>query len=345
MSGCVGCGRCITWCPAGIDVRAELLAVAPPPVEAPAAGATLAATATATATPAASVATAPGPTIRQTPDVLPSIADLPPTYQRAFVVERHRETVDVVTLRLESDDPTLLAGRPGQFVMAALPAFSAAPISVSRFRDDGLDLTVRAVGAATRAICALRRGDSLGLRGPLGRGWPIEEAAGRDVLVVTGGIGLAPLRPLVDGLLAERTRFGEITLLYGARTPGDRLFVDELSTLGGRPDLVVEQTVDRAGPEWFGRVGVVTPLLDEARWNGSKVTAFICGPERMMEATVEVLRDRGVPDERVWLTLERHMECGVGLCGHCQLGPVFVCRDGPVVSLAELGPAFGREGL
>ena len=344
MSGCVGCGRCITWCPVGIDVRAELLAVAPPPVEV-ADPVMLAATAATAPSPAPVAVTAPVAAARPAPEALPSIIDLPPTYQRAFVVERHRETVDVVTLRLETDDPGLLAGRPGQFVMVALPAFSAAPISVSRFRDDGLDLTVRAVGAATRAICALRRGDSVGLRGPLGRGWPIEKAEGHDVLVVTGGIGLAPLRPLVDGLLAERTRFGEITLLYGARTPGDRLFVDELSTLGGRPDLVVEQTVDRAGPEWFGRVGVVTPLLDEARWDGSKVTAFICGPERMMEATVKMLRERGVPDERVWLTLERHMECGVGLCGHCQLGPLFVCRDGPVVSLAELGPAFGREGL
>jgi len=340
MSGCVGCGRCITWCPVGIDVRAELLAVAPPAVEAPAADAlarTTMATLVAETTP---VVLAP-----PAAEGIPPVADLRPTYHRAFVVERRRETVDVVTLRLETDDPELLAGKPGQFVMAALPAFSAAPISVSRFRDDGLDLTVRAVGAATRAIWASRRGESIGLRGPLGRGWPLDEAAGRDVLVVTGGIGLAPLRPLVDALLADRTRFGEITLLYGARTPADRLYVEELSTLGGRPDLVVEQTVDRAGPEWLGRVGVVTPLLDEARWDGSKVTAFICGPERMMTATVAILRDRGVPDERVWLTLERHMECGVGLCGHCQLGPLFVCRDGPVVSLAELGPAFGQEGL
>ncbi|HEY6569112.1 MAG TPA: 4Fe-4S dicluster domain-containing protein, partial [Candidatus Limnocylindrales bacterium] len=323
MSGCVGCGRCITWCPVGIDVRDELLAVAPPPV----------------------VAVEPSPAPRTAPRTLPVLDGLEPTYARAFVVERQRETHDVVTLRLEVDDPALRAGRPGQFVMAALPAFSAAPISVSRFTPDGLELTIRAAGAATRALCALRRGDSLGVRGPLGRGWPVEAAYGRDVVIVTGGIGMAPLRPLVDAVVAERDRFGAVRLMYGARTPGDRLFVDELSRLEGRPDVDVGQTVDRAGPEWLGRVGVVTELFDRATWDGAGATAFICGPERMMEATVDVLRERGMTDDRIHVTLERHMECGVGLCGHCQLGKAFVCRDGPVFSLAELGPAFGREGL
>ena len=177
------------------------------------------------------------------------------------------------------------------------------------------------------------------------KGAPVDAAAGHDVLVVTGGIGLAPLRPLVDALLAERARFREIRLLYGARSPADRLYVEELSELGARPDLDVGQIVDRAGPDWFGRVGVVTGLFDQGHLDGPNAVAFLCGPERMMTATVDVLRDRGVTDDRIFLTLERHMECGVGLCGHCQLGPSFVCRDGPVFSLAELGPAFGREGL
>jgi NAD(P)H-flavin reductase len=260
-------------------------------------------------------------------------------------VERHRETLDSVTLRLATDDPAVLAGKPGQFVMAALPAFSAVPISISRFHPDGIELTIRAAGAASRALYGLHRGDSLGLRGPMGRGWPVDAAAGRDVVVVTGGIGLAPLRSLMDALLADRTRFREIRLLYGARSPADRLYVDELSELGARPDMEVGQIVDRAGPEWLGRVGVVTSLFDVARLDGPNATAFICGPERMMEATVKVLRDRGVTDDQVYLTLERHMECGVGLCGHCQLGKAFVCRDGPVFSLAELGPAFAQEGL
>ena len=334
MSGCVGCGRCITWCPVGIDVREELMAVAPPPV------ATVEAVRTpGPAGPATSAA------LRTATMPRPAVMEAPPTYSRAFVLEHRRETIDTVTLRLETDDPDLLAGRPGQFVMAALPAFSAAPISVSRFQPDGLELTIRAAGAATRAMCGLRRGDSLGLRGPLGRGWPVEAAAGRDVVIVTGGIGLAPLRPLVDALLSDRTRFREIRLLYGARSPADRLYVDELSELAARPDMEVGQIVDRAGPEWFGRVGVVTGLFDVARLDGPNTTVFICGPERMMEATVKVLRGRGVTDDQIFVTLERHMECGVGLCGHCQLGKTFVCRDGPVFSLTEMGPAFGREGI
>ena len=159
MSGCVGCGRCITWCPVGIDVRDELLAVAPPPLDVP---------------PPATATVAPRPMVPAVGRPLPVIEALPPTYARAFVVEHRRETHDVVTLRLEVDDPALRGGRPGQFVMAALPAFSAAPISVSRFLPDGLELTIRGAGAATRALCGLRRGDSLGVRGPLGRGWPVD---------------------------------------------------------------------------------------------------------------------------------------------------------------------------
>lgn len=338
MSGCVGCGRCITWCPVGIDIRDGLLTIAPAPIgEVAASGPNV--TAAPSAAPARSVALA---TVGTPLPVLDAIA---PTYARAFVVERRRETLDTVTLRLQTDDPALLAGRPGQFVMAALPAFSAAPISVSRFHPDGLELTIRAAGAATRALCGLRRGDSLGLRGPMGRGWPVEAAAGHDVVLITGGIGLAPLRPLVDALLADRTRFREISLLYGARSPADRLYVEELSDLAARPDLDVGQIVDRAGPDWFGRVGVVTSLFDQGHLDGARAVAYICGPERMMEATVEVLRDRGVSDDRIFVTMERHMECGVGLCGHCQLGKAFVCRDGPVFSLAELGPDFAREGL
>jgi NAD(P)H-flavin reductase len=150
---------------------------------------------------------------------------------------------------------------------------------------------------------------------------------------------------LIDAIVAERPRFGAVRLYLGARTPRDRLFVAEMTTLAGRTDLEVEEIVDRAGPEWPGRVGIVTQLFDHAPWDGTRATAFMCGPERMMTATANTLEHRGVTDENCWLTLERNMACGVGTCGHCQLGPFFVCRDGPVFSLAELGSAFGREGL
>jgi NAD(P)H-flavin reductase len=226
-----------------------------------------------------------------------------------------------------------------------LPGFAIPPISISRIRPDGLDLTIRAAGPATAALTGLSSGAGLALRGPYGRGWPLERAAGRDVIVVAGGIGLAPLRPLVDAILAERPRFGAIRLYLGARTPGDRLFVAEMNALAGRADLEVAEIVDRAGPEWLGRVGVVTQLFDQATWDGRRATAFVCGPERMMQATARSLERLGVRPRDTWLTLERNMACGVGTCGHCQLGPFFVCRDGPVFSIAELGSAFGREGL
>ncbi len=340
-SGCVGCGRCVTWCPVGIDVRAELLAVAPPQITLPEIARSEG------PDPLALPVVAPGPMAVGSAAAMAVAPASPAPDIVSTVVEVHdawSETHDVTTLRLLTEDLSLLAGGPGQFVMAALPAFAAAPISVSRYQDDGFELTIRASGAATRALCALRRGDSLGIRGPMGRGWPVEAAHGRDVVIVTGGIGLAPLRPLLDAILRERDRFGSVRLLYGARTPADRLFAQELSDLAGRDDLEVASIVDRAGPEWLGRVGVVTTLFDQATWDGRNATAFVCGPERMMEATAEVLGDLGVGRDRIWVTMERHMDCGVGLCGHCQLGPKFVCRDGPVFSLDELGDAFAREG-
>ena len=255
-SGCVGCGRCITWCPVGIDVRAELSAMAPAEV----AGNAL-------PDPLSLPVVAPIPLAVEAAPVAPVTPVVPTAEIVATVVEVNdawHETHDVMTLRFLTDDPSLLAGRPGQFVMAALPGFTAAPISVSRYHEDGFELTIRAAGAATRALCALRRGDSLGIRGPMGRPWPVEAAIGRDVVIVTGGIGLAPLRPLLDAILRQRERFGAVRLMYGARTPADRLFVDELSDLGGRDDLEIGSTVDRAGPEWFGRVGVVTTLFEQA---------------------------------------------------------------------------------
>ena len=320
-SGCVGCGRCISWCPVGIDVREETMAILGP-----------------TDTVAPIPAPQPAPMVDR-----PPASELPWVPTRVAAIKH--ETADVVTLRLETDDPALLAGRPGQFVMAALPAMSAPPISISRFHADGLELTIRAAGPASLALTRLERGAMLSLRGPLGRGWPIEMADGRDVQIVTGGIGLAPLRSLIDALLARRDRIGVVHLAYGARTPADRVFREWLDELDAGRDIDIAQTVDRAGPEWLGRVGVVTQVIDRVLCACDRTVAFVCGPERMMVATGDALRERGVPDERIFVTLERRMDCGVGLCGHCQLGRFFVCHDGPVFSLAELGPALGVQGL
>jgi NAD(P)H-flavin reductase len=205
-------------------------------------------------------------------------------------------------------------------------------------------LTIRDVGPATAALTSRKPGDRLSLRGPLGRAWPIASAHGGDVVIVAGGIGVAPLRPVIDEVLRERHRFGAVRMYIGARTPRDRLFVEEMAALRGRTDVEIEEIVDRSGPDWLGRVGVVTQLFERASWNGSHTTAFVCGPDRMMQATARTLAARGVDPSRTLVTLERNMACGVGVCGHCQLGPYFVCRDGPVFSAAELGDTFTVDG-
>jgi NAD(P)H-flavin reductase len=323
-SGCVGCGRCITWCPVGIDVREELLAIAPPDA-AP-----------------APIPWPPAPPRGHAPKPLATVE--PARYVAVQVSGARHETADTVTLALETDDPVLLASRPGQFVMVARPAQAVPPISISRIRPTGLDLTIRDVGPATAALAKNQPGDRLSLRGPLGRPWPIDAAFGGDIAIVAGGIGLAPLRPVIDEVLRERHRFGAVRIYLGARTPRDRLFVAEMTALRGRVDVEVEEIVDKGGPEWLGRVGVVTQLFEHAAWSGEDTTAFICGPDRMMQAAARTLASRSVAPERTWVTLERNMACGVGLCGHCQLGPYFVCRDGPVFSVAELGDTFTVEG-
>ena len=311
-SGCVGCGRCITWCPVGIDVREELAAIAPP--------------------------------YKTQASPPPVISPSPGSYSVATVRSVTPETIDTSTLCLEPAAAGLLATQPGQFVMVEQPGFPPLPISVSRVDSDALWLTIRAAGPATAAAIALNPGSQLGLRGPLGRGWPIERAVGREVVVVTGGIGLAPLRPLIHELLRNRDDFGELLLAYGARTPADRLFVKELDEWHAA-GMEVAQIVDRAGPEWLGQVGVVTQLLDRREWHDRRGVAFVCGPERMMQATVTALRTAGISRPHIFVSMERHMECGVGLCGHCQMGPFFVCRDGPVFPVSELGDVFGREGI
>jgi NAD(P)H-flavin reductase len=265
-------------------------------------------------------------------------------YVPAVVTTVVRETADTVTLSLGITDAALLASRPGQFVMVAVPGQAVPPISISRIRADGLDLTIRNVGPATAAVTTRQPGDRISLRGPLGRAWPIEAAVGGDVTIVAGGIGLAPLRPVIEEVLRERHRFGAVRLYLGARTPHDRLFADEMAALGGRTDLEIAEIVDRGGPHWLGRVGVVTQLFERAPWSGARMTAFVCGPDRMMQATARALAGRGVAPDRTWVTLERNMACGVGLCGHCQMGPYFVCRDGPVFSIDELGDTFTVEG-
>ena len=249
-----------------------------------------------------------------------------------------RDTTDIWTLELDAPDGAF-AFAPGQFTMLSALGAGEVPISISGDVADPSTLvhTVRSVGYATRAICAARTGDVLTVRGPFGNSWPLEAATGRDVVVITGGIALAPLRAAVLQLLDNADRYGRLILLHGGRTPDQLLYEDELEAWRER-GLDVATTVDIAGPEWLGHVGVVPNLVRRATFEGESAVAFVCGPEVMMRFTMTALERRGVTPDRMYLSVERNMQCGIGRCGHCQLGPTLICRDGPVYSYAEAAP-------
>jgi len=257
--------------------------------------------------------------------------------RRFRVMDRRRESSDTWTLELEGDDPLVFA--PGQFTMLSAGGCGEVPISISGdpSKPDRLVQTIRVVGLATEAICAARPGQVLGVRGPFGRPWPVDLAAGGDVHVVAGGCGLAPVRPIVYAALRNRRIFDRVTLLYGARGPDAMQYRDELARWSASEELDVALTVDTPSPEWAGAVGFVGALVEDAPVDPRRTVAFVCGPEAMMRAAARALRDRGLPDERIYVSLERNMQCGFGVCGHCQLGPHVICRDGPVFSLAEIG--------
>lgn len=262
------------------------------------------------------------------------------------VVKRKRETVGVWTLELRPVRAAIDPIAPGQFTMLYAFGIGEAPISASALRGSGeLVHTIRAAGAVTRALSAARPGAVVGVRGPYGNTWPIAEARGKDVVIVAGGIGLPPLRPVIQHVLAHRREFGSLVILYGGRGPADLLFRRELTRWRSRLDVTVDVTVDAAGPDWHGRVGVVTKLIPRAPFNPANAIAMVVGPEIMMRYAAEALVARGLAPEGIWLSLERTMRCGIGLCGHCQLGPTLVCRDGPVYRWPYLEPLLGVPEL
>lgn len=262
------------------------------------------------------------------------------------VRSRREETADTVTLTLEPVVEALPPCRPGQFNMLLAFGVGEVPISASEPpQDHQLVHTVRGVGAVTRALCGARPGDVVGVRGPFGTGWDVASAAGRDVVVIAGGIGLAPLRGAVAELLSRRERFGEVAVLVGARSPEVIPFAEDLDSWRSLPDVQVDVTVDTAMASWSGHVGLVTKLIRSARFDSLRTTAFLCGPEVMMRHAARALTDRGVALGDIRLSVERNMECGVGLCGHCQLGPLLLCRDGPVLTYDRLGPLMAVRGL
>jgi NAD(P)H-flavin reductase len=253
---------------------------------------------------------------------------------RMMRIERvTRELPDTVTFELDAGAAGGFRFAPGQFNMLYVFGTGEVPISISGdpAAPGVLVHTVRSVGSVTRPLCEMKRGDVMGVRGPFGTAWPVDEARGKDVIIVAGGLGLAPLRPAIVHVLANRAAYGRVTVLYGARTPADILFREELSAWRGRFDCELEVTVDRAGTDFRGHVGVVPALLDRVAIDGEHTVAMVCGPEIMMRFSARALLAKGVPEAGVWLSIERSMKCGVGLCGHCQFGPTFACKDGPVM--------------
>jgi NAD(P)H-flavin reductase len=249
-----------------------------------------------------------------------------------------REAADTVTLDLEPLESEATAFLPGQFNM--LYAFGVGEIAVSLSGDpdgDGrLVHTVRSVGAVSTAIADLQAGEPLGVRGPFGSGWPLAPAEGADVVLIAGGLGLAPLRPAIYRLIARRERYRRAVVLVGMRNPAEILYHTQLEQWRRASGLEVEVTVDRPDAAWHGHVGVVPSLIPSLGLDPSATVAMICGPQIMMRFTANALRDAGLAPDRIYLSLERNMKCAVGWCGHCQLGPNFVCKDGPVMRLDRI---------
>ena len=254
------------------------------------------------------------------------------------VISQHAETPDTVTLELEPEDGEEVPFAPGQFTMFYVFGIGEVPLSISGdpHHPETLVHTVRSVGAVTAAIAGLRIGDRIGIRGPYGMGWPVEQAEGRDLVVAAGGIGLAPLRPVVLDVLARRDRFGVVSIIYGSRSPVDLLFAEELHSWRSRFDMEIEVTVDRSDETWFGDVGVVTGLLPRISFDPTRTVAMLCGPEIMMKVVANELASRGVAPDSVHVSVERNMKCAIGFCGHCQFGRDFLCRQGPVLPYAQV---------
>jgi NAD(P)H-flavin reductase len=253
-----------------------------------------------------------------------------------------RELSDTVTLDFAPLAGMRPAFEPGQFNM--LYVFGVGEIAISMSGDSTDETrfvhTVRDVGATSKAITRLEVGATIGLRGPFGVGWPVAAAEGSDVVIIAGGLGLAPLRPAIYHVLANRARYGRVAILFGSRSPSDMLYRHELEQWRQRLDVDIEATVDHADTNWRGNVGVVPALIPRIAFDPRETVAMICGPEIMMRFTVGALRAAGVSPERIYLSMERNMKCAIGLCGHCQFGPTFVCKDGPVMRFDRIADIF-----
>jgi len=277
-----------------------------------------------------------------------SIAVNPMTPEPYCVRDVAKETPDTFTLTLNPQNGNGASSfKPGQFSMLWVFGVGELPISISGdpAKQDQLVYTVRSVGKATHALVSQKAGSAVGVRGPFGTGWPVEAARGHDLIIVAGGIGLAPLRPVIYHVLAHRQEYDRLVLLYGARSPRDLLYRKELAAWARQRDTQVLVTVDYGGLSWRNHVGVVTTLFKFARLRPARSVAMLCGPEIMMRFVVRDLETHGLNRNQIYLSMERNMKCAVGFCGHCQYGPHFICKDGPVFPYDQLAPQMDKYEL
>ena len=231
-----------------------------------------------------------------------------------------------------------LGHEPGQFVMISLPGIGEAPISVSSSpnKKGAFELVVRRAGMVTEALHAMKAGDSVGIRGPFGRGFPSEILARKDLLMIGGGCGTIPLHSLITFVLDNRDRFGKVDILLGCKSPEMMLFKEEFEAWAKKPNVFMDMTVDRSGPGWQGKVGLITKLIPDVKIDPKKTYAVVVGPPIMYKFVIQELLKREIPDNQIIVSLERHMKCGVGKCGHCQIAQYYCCQDGPVFTYSEI---------
>jgi len=267
-------------------------------------------------------------------------------YAVARIIAKHQEAPDVFTYRLRFEDAAVAAAfafAGGQFNMLYIFGVGEVPISIVSDPDDShiLDHTIRIVGRVTQVIGQMQAGDMMGVRGPFGHGWPLNESRGKDVIVVTGGLGCAPVVGAIEYMFRRRSDYGHITILHGVKTPRDLLYRERFEQWRQHPDTTVLLTSDQPERAWHNHVGVVTELFDEINVRQQRTAVMMCGPEIMMLMAAEHLIGCCVEAEHIWLSMERNMQCGIGLCGHCQIGPYFACKDGPVMRYDQVAPYLG----
>ena len=268
----------------------------------------------------------------------------------ATVVSRTQESPTIFTLQLRLNDAATQAAyrfAPGQFNMLYLYGVGEVPISITSDPGDRNDIghTIRALGRVTRGLSDLQPGDQVGLRGPFGRGWPLQEVGGCDLVLVTGGLGCAPVVSVIHYILKRRDRFGKLVIIQGVKHAEDLIWREQYERWAKLPDTQVLVAASEGAALWPWHVGRVTDLFGLAQFNPARAAAMMCGPEGMMRVAADSLLARGLPDSRLYLSMERNMQCAVGRCGHCQLGGSFVCRDGPVFSWGQVNDLLAHRGF